>query len=120
MTIEVPISTAADRKHLPLVAFKAPRPKLYPTLNANTLGELSRASSIRLCNNRSRGSSMKKVLVTGSSGLIGSEVCLYFAAEGWQVHGIDNNQRAIFFGPKGDTRWNQHRLEEWDQGLRSS
>ena len=54
---------------------------------------------------------MKKVLVTGSSGLIGSEVCLYFAAEGWEIHGIDNNQRAVFFGPKGDTRWNQHRLE---------
>jgi CDP-paratose 2-epimerase len=54
---------------------------------------------------------MKKVLVTGSSGLIGSEVCLYFAADGWQIHGIDNNQRAVFFGPKGDTRWNQHRLE---------
>jgi CDP-paratose 2-epimerase len=54
---------------------------------------------------------MKKVLVTGSSGLIGSEVCLYFAAEGWEIHGIDNNQRAVFFGPKGDTRWNQNRLE---------
>ena len=54
---------------------------------------------------------MKKLLVTGSSGLIGSEVCLYFAADGWEIHGIDNNQRAVFFGPKGDTRWNQHRLE---------
>ncbi len=54
---------------------------------------------------------MKKVLVTGSSGLIGSEVSLYFAAEGWEIHGIDNNQRAVFFGPKGDTRWNQRRLE---------
>jgi CDP-paratose 2-epimerase len=54
---------------------------------------------------------MKKILVTGSSGLIGSEVCLHFAAEGWQVHGVDNNQRAVFFGPKGDTRWNQRRLE---------
>lgn len=53
---------------------------------------------------------MKKLLVTGSSGLIGSEVCLYFAQNGWQIHGIDNNQRATFFGPKGDTRWNQHRL----------
>ncbi len=54
---------------------------------------------------------MKKILVTGSSGLIGSEVCLYFSAEGWQIHGVDNNQRAVFFGPKGDTRWNQHRLQ---------
>ncbi len=53
----------------------------------------------------------KKLLVTGSSGLIGSEVCLYFAQNGWQIHGIDNNQRAAFFGPTGDTRWNQKRLE---------
>ncbi|MDZ8237552.1 MAG: NAD-dependent epimerase/dehydratase family protein [Nostoc sp. ChiQUE01a] len=53
---------------------------------------------------------MKKLLVTGSSGLIGSEVCLYFAHQGWAIHGIDNNQRAIFFGPQGDTRWNQKRL----------
>ena len=53
---------------------------------------------------------MKTLLVTGSSGLIGSEVCLYFASQGWQIHGVDNNQRAIFFGPQGDTRWNQQRL----------
>lgn len=60
---------------------------------------------------------MKKLLVTGSSGLIGSEVCLYFAAEGWEIHGIDNNQRAVFFGPLGDTRWNQHRLEDSIKGF---
>lgn len=54
---------------------------------------------------------MKKILVTGSSGLIGSEVCSYFSQEGWHVHGIDNNQRAVFFGEQGDTRWNQKRLE---------
>lgn len=53
-----------------------------------------------------------KLLVTGSSGLIGSEVCVHFAALGWQIHGVDNNQRAVFFGPNGDTRWNQNRLTE--------
>ncbi len=54
----------------------------------------------------------KTLLVTGSSGLIGSEVCMYFSRElGYDVHGIDNNQRAVFFGPQGDTRWNQERLE---------
>ncbi|NBD37239.1 MAG: NAD-dependent epimerase/dehydratase family protein [Verrucomicrobia bacterium] len=53
---------------------------------------------------------MKKILVTGSSGLIGSEVCVYFAERGWEIHGVDNNQRAVFFGPQGDTRWNQDRL----------
>jgi CDP-paratose 2-epimerase len=51
-----------------------------------------------------------KLLVTGSSGLIGSEVCTWFHGQGWRVHGIDNNQRAVFFGPEGDTRWNQKRL----------
>ena len=55
---------------------------------------------------------MKNLLVTGSSGLIGSEVCIYFMAEGWAVHGVDNNMRAEFFGPDGDTRWNQKRLQE--------
>jgi CDP-paratose 2-epimerase len=50
------------------------------------------------------------LLVTGSSGLIGSEVASHFDAAGWAVHGVDNNQRAVFFGPAGDTRWNQERL----------
>src|SRR5215469_9391963 len=54
----------------------------------------------------------EKILVTGSNGLIGSEVCLYFADKRFEVHVIDNNQRAVFFGPQGDTRWNQRRLEE--------
>jgi len=54
----------------------------------------------------------KALLVTGSSGLIGSEVAVYFARElGYTVHGVDNNQRAVFFGPPGDTRWNQQRLQ---------
>ena len=55
---------------------------------------------------------MKKAIVTGSSGLIGSEVCTYFCGLGWKVFGVDNNQRAVFFGPQGDTRWNQRRLIE--------
>lgn len=52
-----------------------------------------------------------KLLVTGSSGLIGSEVCEYFDRKGWDVHGLDNDQRAVFFGEQGSTRWNQERLE---------
>ena len=51
------------------------------------------------------------ILVTGSSGLIGSEVCTYFDAIGYDVHGIDSNQRAVFFGPAGDTLWNRERLQ---------
>lgn len=59
----------------------------------------------------------KRLLVTGSSGLIGSEVTTYFAAQGWEVHGADNNGRSLFFGPKGDTRWNQARLLETVPGF---
>lgn len=54
---------------------------------------------------------MKTLLVTGSNGLIGSEVVTYFDALGWRVFGVDNNMRRDFFGEKGDTRWNQRRLE---------
>src|SRR6266702_2603613 len=53
-----------------------------------------------------------RILVTGSNGLIGSEVCLFFGHRGFLVHGLDNNQRAVFFGPQGDTRWNQRRLQD--------
>jgi CDP-paratose 2-epimerase len=52
----------------------------------------------------------KALLVTGSSGLIGSEIVSFFSESGWRVHGIDNNMRASFFGPSGDTRWNEGRL----------
>ena len=54
----------------------------------------------------------KKILVTGSSGLIGSEVCRHFAKLNWQINGLDNNQRAFFFGQQGDTRWNQKNLQD--------
>ena len=54
---------------------------------------------------------MKNIIVTGSSGLIGSEVVTFFHRQGYFVHGVDNNQRAVFFGPQGDTRWSQQRLE---------
>jgi CDP-paratose 2-epimerase len=51
-----------------------------------------------------------RVLVTGSSGLIGSEAVHHFDAAGHTVDGIDNNMRAEFFGPQGDTTWNLRRL----------
>ena len=53
-----------------------------------------------------------KLLVTGSSGLIGREVVTCFATQGHTVFGVDNNLRADFFGPAGDTRWNEARLKE--------
>lgn len=52
-----------------------------------------------------------KVLVTGSSGLIGSEAVVFFDEKEADVVGVDNNMRADFFGPKGDTIWNKERLE---------
>ena len=55
---------------------------------------------------------MKSILISGSSGLIGSEVTTFFHNQGFQVHGIDSNQRAVFFGPSGDTRWSQQRLTD--------
>ncbi len=48
----------------------------------------------------------KKVLITGSTGLIGSEAVKFFCQKGFEVHGIDNNLRAYFFGKDGDTSWN--------------
>lgn len=53
---------------------------------------------------------MKTIVVTGSSGLIGSEAVLHFDRQGYRVVGVDNNMRADFFGPKGDTTWNLQRL----------
>jgi CDP-paratose 2-epimerase len=54
---------------------------------------------------------MKRLFVTGSSGLIGSEVVTSFCKENWSVYGIDNNMRRDFFGPQGDTLWNRNRLQ---------
>jgi len=53
---------------------------------------------------------MKTVLVTGSSGLIGSEAVEHFDGKGCEVIGVDNNMRRVFFGEPGDTSWNLDRL----------
>ena len=53
-----------------------------------------------------------KLLVTGSSGLIGSEVCRFFSKLGYEIHGIDNNQRKSFFGKSGDTSKITTQLQE--------
>src|SRR5437773_4793644 len=52
----------------------------------------------------------KTLLVTGSSGLIGSEAVQTFDRLGWRVVGVDNNMRRRFFGEAGDTSWNLARL----------
>src|SRR5215218_3442184 len=52
----------------------------------------------------------KTALITGSSGLIGSEAVTFLDERGWTVHGVDNNMRREFFGEHGDTSWNLERL----------
>lgn len=53
-----------------------------------------------------------KVFITGSSGLIGSELVTFFDCRATRVIGVDNNMRADFFGPEGDTTWNLQRLRQ--------
>lgn len=62
----------------------------------------------------------RKILVTGSCGLIGSEVCRYFGRTGFRVYGLDSNHRAVFFGPEGDTSWSLARLREEIPGYEHS
>lgn len=53
-----------------------------------------------------------KVIVTGSTGLIGSEAVQEFCEQGHRVVGIDNNMRQLFFGADGNTDWMRSRLTE--------
>ena len=53
---------------------------------------------------------MSAVIVTGSSGLIGSETVRFFHDQGFDVVGIDNNLRAYFFGQDGSVDWNANAL----------
>lgn len=59
-----------------------------------------------------------KILITGSSGLIGSEAALYYDQQGHTVVGVDNNLRQYFFGPAGDTTWNLKRLQSVTRAFR--
>jgi len=54
---------------------------------------------------------MKTILVTGSSGLIGSEAVEHFDRQSHRVIGVDNNMRQVFFGAQGNTTWNLERLK---------
>jgi CDP-paratose 2-epimerase len=52
-----------------------------------------------------------KILVAGSSGLIGSEALGHFDRQGNRVISIDNDMRRVFFGPAGDTTWRRQSIE---------
>jgi CDP-paratose 2-epimerase len=54
---------------------------------------------------------MSVVLITGASGLIGSEAALFFSAKGFDVVGVDNDMRRYFFGDDASTAWRRQRLE---------
>lgn len=55
---------------------------------------------------------MRSAIITGSSGLIGSEAVEFLDRLGWTVCGIDNNMRWDFFGPDGDTRSRLRQLQQ--------
>lgn len=59
-----------------------------------------------------------KVLVTGSSGLIGSAAVRHWDSLGADVVGVDNNMRQVFFGPQGSTEWNLERLRQDTKNFR--
>jgi len=58
------------------------------------------------------------ILITGSSGLIGSEAAEHFDGLGHAVIGVDNNMRREFFGAAGDTTWNLERLKRCTRDFR--
>jgi len=55
---------------------------------------------------------MSIALITGSCGLIGSEAARFFANQGFEIVGIDNDLRSYFFGQEASTHWNLSRLQE--------
>ena len=54
---------------------------------------------------------MSVVVITGSSGLIGSEAARHFGSLGFSVVGVDNDMRRTFFGEEASTAWNRAQLE---------
>lgn len=53
---------------------------------------------------------MSVAIITGSAGLIGSEAAAHFAEQGYDVVGIDNDMRGVFFGAEASTAWMRDRL----------
>ena len=86
----------------------------YPRSGGHAFSDPLR--SLVSCNGDNGGVS-RKVLITGSSGLIGSAVVEFVSAHGYEVVGIDNNMRQTFFGESGSTLSTQRRLVEQVPGF---
>src|SRR5213593_3564052 len=54
---------------------------------------------------------MPVAVVTGSSGLVGSETARFVHEKGLEVIGLDNDMRKYFFGAEASTAWNTERLK---------
>lgn len=55
---------------------------------------------------------MSAAIISGSSGLVGTEAAAYFAALGFGVVGIDNGMREVFFGQFASPRWMTDKLKK--------
>jgi CDP-paratose 2-epimerase len=55
---------------------------------------------------------MKRALITGSAGLVGSQSVRFFAEKGYEIIGLDNDMRSYFFGPEASTAWNNKNLKK--------
>jgi len=62
---------------------------------------------------------MSIAIITGSSGLVGSEAVNFFSDKGFDVIGIDNNLRKFFFGKNGSTSWVKSQLIKRNKNFRN-
>ena len=53
------------------------------------------------------------IIVTGSTGLIGSATCEYYLNKKINVLGIDNDLRSYFFGKGGSNKWKEKKLKKY-------
>lgn len=63
---------------------------------------------------------MSIAIVTGSCGLIGSEMCFFLLEKGFDVIGIDNDMRSYFFGEKASTKWSLSKLKKFKSYIHES
>ena len=62
---------------------------------------------------------MSVVIITGSSGLVGSESVNFFCQKGFDVIGLDNNLREFFFGKDGSTKKVKETLKKKNRNFNS-